>query len=79
MQKTAPMSSRSPKKHLLRDPLLKAAMDEILQIQPRFAAEPCLGPKGKGFLKSEGTEGLLAARARDGRAPRKAARPHLHR
>jgi len=44
------------------DPILKAVMAEILEIQPRFVPEPVFAMTGSGYLKSEGVFELQQAK-----------------
>ncbi len=43
---------------LLEDPIFRRVLADSLSILDRFSAEPVFARTGKGFLKSEGVEGL---------------------
>jgi len=48
---------------LLEDPIFRRVLADSLSIQDRFSAEPVFARTGKGFLKSEGVEGLERIRS----------------
>ena len=48
---------------LLEDPIFQRVLADSLSIQERFSAEPVFARTGKGFLKSEGVEGLERIRS----------------
>lgn len=43
---------------LLDDPVFKRVMEDALEIQERYSAEPVYAKTGKGYLKSIGVEEL---------------------
>ena len=43
---------------LLRDPVFRRVLQDALDIQDRFSAEPVFATTGKGSLKSEGVTKL---------------------
>lgn len=52
---------------------LEAALQEALNIQHRFQAEPLFAKTGRGYLKSEGVTPLAKIKARKRRSPTSAA------
>ncbi len=56
------MGHVSASERIEKDPLLKAVMAEILEIQSRFVPEPVFAKTGIGYLKSEGVFELQQAK-----------------